>query len=125
MLGSGGTLLGLRIQRTDPPDVLVNMMKVGEDTRQECNSMKENLMGPEHEGNPIAKSFQGGCITNDWELLVKRTVVFFKWMAAIDRKKTEDNSMLASNMAVLFLVKQAMPETRKAFREKKLQKLTL
>ena len=46
-------------------------------------------------------------------------------MAAIARKKNEDNSMSANNMAVLFWIKQAMPETRKAFREKKLQKLTL
>ena len=40
-------MLGLRTQWTDPPDVLVNMMEVGEETHQECNSMKENLMGPE------------------------------------------------------------------------------
>ena len=59
MLGSGGTLLGLRTQRTDPPDVLVNMMEVGEETRQECNSMKENLMCPEHAGNPFAQVVPG------------------------------------------------------------------
>ena len=46
-------------------------------------------------------------------------------MAAHVKKKIGDNSMLASNMAVLFWVKLAIPETRKAFREKRLQKLTL
>ena len=49
----------------------------------------------------MPKSFQGGYITNDWEVLVKRTAVFFNWMSAIARKKTEDNSMSSSNMAVL------------------------
>ena len=73
----------------------------------------------------MPKSFQGGYITNDWAVLVKRTAVFFNWMAAIARKKTEDNSMSASNMAVLFWDKQAIFETWKAFREKMLQKLKL
>ena len=41
-------------------------------------------------------------------------------MAALVRKKTEDNSMSMSNMAVLFWIKRAMHKTRKAFREKKL-----
>ena len=128
MLGSGGTLLGLRTQRTDPPDVLVNMMEVGEETRQECNSMKENLMCPvvqSMRATPLPKSFQGGYITNDWEVLVKRTAVFFKWMAAIARKKTDNNSMSASNIAVLFWVKQEISKTWKAFREKKLQELRM
>ena len=31
------------------------MMEVGEETRQECNSMKENLMCPDHAGNPNAQ----------------------------------------------------------------------
>ena len=74
---------------------------------------------------PLPKSFQGGYITNDWEVLVKRTAVFFKWMAAIARKKTDNNSMSASNIAVLFWVKQAISETWKAFREKKLKKLRM
>ena len=73
----------------------------------------------------MPKSFQGGYITNDWEVLVKRTAVFFKWMAAIARKKTDNNSMSASNIAVLFWVMQAISKTWKAFREKKLQKLRM
>ena len=73
----------------------------------------------------MPKSFQGGYITNDWEVLVKRTAVFFKWMAAIARKKTDNNSMSASNIAVLFWVKQEISKTWKAFREKKLQELRM
>ena len=52
-------MLGLRTKRTDPPDVLLNMMEVGEDTSQECNSMKENLMCSEHAGYPIAQVVPG------------------------------------------------------------------
>ena len=72
---------------------------------KECNSMKETMMGQVYEINPIAKLFQGGYITNDWEVLVKRTAVFFRWMVAIARKMTGDNNMLASNIAMLFLIK--------------------
>ena len=87
-------------------DERVNMTEVGDETHKECNSVKESMMGPDHESNPIVKLFHGGYITNNW-------------------KKTGDNSMSASNKAVLFWIKQAMPETRKAFRGKKLKKLTL
>ena len=54
---------------------LVNMTEVGDETHKECNSVKESMMGPDHESNPIVKLFHGGYITNNW-------------------KKTGDNSML-------------------------------
>ena len=39
-------------------------------------------------------------------VLVKRTASFFRWMVAIARKRTGDNSMSASNIAMLFWIKQ-------------------
>ena len=32
---------------------------VGDETHQECNSMKENMMGPDHVSKPNVKLFQG------------------------------------------------------------------
>ena len=57
------------------------------------------------------------CSNDDWEIPVKRTAVLFKKTAAMSWKKNRDNSMSASIMAVLFWIKQAMPETRKAPRD--------
>ena len=48
-------------------DELVNMTEVGDEIHQECNSMNENMKGPDHISNPIVKLFQGDYITNDWE----------------------------------------------------------
>ena len=74
----------------------------GDETHQEWDSMKANMMGPDHVSKPNVKLFQGSYITNVWETLVRRTTMFIKWMAAMTWKKTGDHSMSASNMAVLF-----------------------
>ena len=41
---------------------------------QECNSMKENMMGPDHMSNPIVNLFQGGYVTNYWESLLSQVL---------------------------------------------------
>ena len=53
-------------------------INVGDETHQECNSMKENMMGPDHVSKPNVELFQGGYITNVWETLVRRTTLFIK-----------------------------------------------
>ena len=85
----------------------------------------ENMMGPEHPDNPIVKKFLGGHITNDWQVLLKRTMVYFQWLAKVVRGRTGDQTVSAYHMAMLFWIKQAMPATRQAFKDKKLEKLTL
>ena len=87
--------------------------------------VKEEVMGPEHMNNPIVKKFQGGHITNDWQKLLRRTAIYFKWVVTVAQKRVGVDCLSAHHMAILFWIKQAMPETRKAYREKKLQKLTL
>ena len=34
-------------------------------------------LGPEHPDNPIVKKFLGGYITNDWKVLLQKTMVYF------------------------------------------------
>ena len=36
-------------------DELMNMTEVGDETHQECNSMKENMMGPYYVSKPIVQ----------------------------------------------------------------------
>ena len=78
-------------------------------------------MGPEHMSNPIVKKFQGGYITNDWEKLLRRTAIYFKWVVIVAQKRVGEDCLSAHHMALLFWIRQAMPETRKAYREKEEQ----
>ena len=48
---------------------------MGDETHQECNSMKENMMGPDHMSKPNVKLFQESRV---WETLVRRTTMFIK-----------------------------------------------
>ena len=98
-----------------------------EENKEKCMFTKvaENMMGPEHTDNPIVKKFLGGHITNDWRVLLRKTMVYFQWMARVVRNRTGDQTMSAYHMAMLFWIKQAMPATRQAFKDKKLERLTL
>ena len=93
----------------------------------QCTTTKvaESMMGPEHSENPIVKQFKGGHITNDWKILLKKTMVYFQWLARVVRNKTGDQAVSAYHMAMMFWIKQAMPATRQAFKNKKLERLTL
>ena len=39
--------------------------------------------GPEDPHNPIVIKFKSGYITNDWEKLIRRTAVYFKWLVKV------------------------------------------
>ena len=98
-----------------------------EENKLKCMATKvaENMMGPEHSDNPIVKKFLGGHITNDWKVLLKKTMIYFQWTAMVVRRRTGDQTVAAYHMAMLFWIKQAMPATRQAFKDKKLEQLTL
>ena len=57
------------------------------------------MMGPEHPG-PRTR-FLGGCITNDWQALLRETMVYFQWIANVDRKRKGDKTVSAYQMALL------------------------
>ena len=78
--------------KLDVPSNTVNLthlesavVKVGH-MYQSCNIIEGEVMGPEHMSNPIVKKFQGGYITNDWQKLLRRTAMYFKWMAMVAQK---------------------------------------
>ena len=48
---------------------LMNMTEVGDETHQECNSMKENMMGPDYMSKPIVQ-----CTTVRLDKLMNMTV---------------------------------------------------
>ena len=104
---------------------ITQLQAVVEKMEQSCNVVVEQLKKQKFSNNPMVERFQGGYITNEWQKLLRMTAVFFRWIAKIAQKKTGDNTISAHHMAVLFWIKQAMVETRKAFSEKKLQKLSL
>ena len=64
-------------------------------------TVADNMMGPEHPGNPIIKRFLGGCITNDWQALLRETMVYFQWLAKVDRNRMGDQTVSAYQMALL------------------------
>lgn len=82
-------------------------------------------LGPEDEQNPVVEHFQGGYTTNDWEMLVRKTGLLFRWIVKVLKKQQAAVKVTEKDLAVLFWVKVAMPATRKAYEEKKLTKLSL
>ena len=64
-------------------------------------TVADNMMGPEQPGNPIVKRFLGGYITNDWQALLRETMVYFQWLAKVDRNRTGDQTVSAYQMALL------------------------
>ena len=84
---------------------------------------QEVISGPEDSENPIVKLFDGGYSTNDWEVLIEKTAILFRWLEKVIKKKQDKMAITARNMAVVFWVKVAMPATRKAYNEKKLPSL--
>ena len=65
-------------------------------------TVAENMMGPEHPDNPIVKRFLGGYITNDWQALLRKTMVYFQWLTKVVRNRTGDQTVSAYQMAMLF-----------------------
>ena len=56
-------------------------------------TVEEQELGPEHPDNPIVKKFLGGHITNNWRVLLKKTMVYFQWMVKTIRNRPGDESM--------------------------------
>ena len=97
----------------------------GNTARCMSTTVEEKELGLEHPDNRIVKRFLGGHITNDWKVLLQKTMVYFQWVAKTRRNWTGDESKSAYHMAMMFWIKQAMPATWKAFDDKKLDKLTV
>ena len=97
----------MTVKLVDLDKILTN----GVEASETCGVTKvaEDMRGPEHPENPIVKMFLGAN----------------RWQAKLLRKKTGDETISAYNMATVFWMRQAQPATRKAFKEKKLQQLTL
>ena len=87
--------------------------------------IEENMMGPEHKDNTIVKKFNGGYSTNDWKVLIKKTSYLFQWCSKVKNRMAGGIKTTPQDMAVIFWINVAMSATRKAYREKKLTKLTL
>ena len=56
-------------------------------------TVADKMMGPELPGNPIVKRFLGGYITNDWQALLRKTMVYFQWLAKVVRNRTGDQTV--------------------------------
>ena len=78
--------------------------------------------GPGSKDNDVLRHFQYGYVTNDWEKLLNKTSLLFKWRAKVLRKRGQIASEHA--MAEMFWMRVAMPATNKAGSEGKLKHLT-
>ena len=65
-------------------------------------TVEEQELGPEQTDNPIVKKFLGGHITNNWRILLKKTMVYFQWMVKTIRNRPGDETMSAYHMAMMF-----------------------
>ena len=65
-------------------------------------TVEEQELGPEHPDNPTVKKFLGGHITNNWRILLKKTLVCFQWMVKTIRNRLRDETMSAYHMAMMF-----------------------
>ena len=78
------------------------------------------------EENPIVTKFDGGFVTNDYDVLINMTEPYFRWIARIRAKKEDSKLTLTSrDMAVRFWYQMAMAGTREAWKKGRLQELTL
>ena len=82
-------------------------------------------LGPGHPENPVVKHFLGGLCTNDWDKLVEKTAVLFRWLEKTLAKRQTGGTGTARSRAVLFWIRVAMPATREAHAKGKLSKLSL
>ena len=78
--------------------------------------------GPGSLDNDVLKYFKFGYSTNDWEKLLRKTEMLFKWRAKVLEKKGIVVS--GKEMAEMFWMRVAMPATNKAGAEGKLKHLT-
>lgn len=98
-----------------PAEISINKVK----------TIPAECQGPEHPDNEIVKKFQGGHVTNEWEVLLKRTSVYFYWSSKMTKNESGEKQLTAFDMAKYFWIRVAMSDTRKAHAEGKLRKLTL
>ena len=78
--------------------------------------------GPGSMNNDVLKYFKFGYITNDWEILLRKTATLYHWRAKVLNKK--GISVRERDMAEMFWMRAAMPATNKAGLEGKLKHLT-
>ena len=78
--------------------------------------------GPGSRDNHVLKYFDYGYSTNDWDKLVRKTGMLFRWRAKVLRKK--GRLVNEKDMAEMFWMRVAMPATNLAGSEGKLEHLT-
>ena len=113
----------------DQLDKLVNSNRVllgnmVEDMRQTVNRKNSTGEpgGPGSRDNDVLKHFQFGHVTNDWQKLLNKTSLLYRWRAKVLMKKGQAAS--EHDMAEMFWMRVAMPATNKAGLEGKLKHLT-
>ena len=85
----------------------------------------DDMGGPGSLDNYVLKRFDYGSKTNDWNELVQSTSSLFCWLIRCRKGRAELSvELLAREMAVVFWVRVAMPETNKAAMEGKLKHLS-
>ena len=78
--------------------------------------------GPGCLDNYVLDYFNGGYITNDWEKLVRKTALLFKWFIPVSEESAVE--VLARDMAITFWVRVAMPATNQALLQGRLKHLS-
>ena len=86
-----------------------------------ASKSKQHESGPENKDNMIVEMYNGGYCTNDWDKLVRKTGVLFRWRNRVK----EGVCKFEREQAITFWISVAMPDTREALRKRKLSKLTL
>ena len=85
----------------------------------------DDMGGPGSLDNYVLKRYDYGKKTNDWNELVQSTSSLFCWLIRFrDGSAEQSVELLAREMAVVFWVRVAMPETNKAAVEGKLKHLS-
>ena len=82
----------------------------------------EVIGGPGSKKNHVLKMFEHGHITNDWEKLVRKTALLFRWRDTLHLKERE--LLSEKEQAKMFWIRVAMPATNQAGLEGKLKHLT-
>ena len=76
--------------------------------------------------NMIVTKFDGGFVTNDYDVLISMTEPYFRWIARYRASKEADKLCLTGrDMAIRFWYQQAMTSTIEAMKKGKLRELTI